>query len=250
VAFEWAYTQAFHQRFKNKFDPRVEQTYNNLLYILSHTKSDTVAAQWIGVHRSTIARWKKWGFTIEQIDHHALDIERAAFDVSDRLQAEYDRLYALTGSEPIVETRPVGFWRPGPGPTAPAQYHVFTQDMLIERLWKIMQNARSLWWTKRYPVFTSFYFTIKFGSKYQGMFWNGDKITKRPTSKDDSGVYIEGGQTYNTKLDRLCADLHMPIQDLYECLTDSFYQPDTQIIRVVFGEMRTGYEARFPTIKL
>lgn len=243
MAFTWSsYSREFHQRFKNSADPRVESSYNHLLYILSHAKSDQAAANWLGVSRSTVGRWKRQGFGPEQIQAHHKDISKVARQVDRRIQRELKK----AGPGAVVETRPINFRRPGPSSGAPGALHVFTHGASLEQIWKIMVKAQAQWHTRKIPIYTAFYFTIKFGSRYQGQFWNGDQITKRPTSRDDSGAYIQGGQTYNTKLARYCADLH-PADDphyrgnnltLYECLTDAFYKPDSTIERVVFLETR------------
>ncbi|MHB8071875.1 MAG: hypothetical protein ACYDHF_08025 [Candidatus Cryosericum sp.] len=241
MAFEWAYTKAFHQRFKSADDDRVQHAYDSLLYILQHARSDSVAADWLGVSRRTVGRWRDEGLGPNQIRDHYRTIVNTSRKVETRLKKEMVK----AGPNAVVEVRPVKFPRPGPTPKAPGAVHYYVDGASLEQIWRLMVWAQAQVYRDGSPRFDAFYFTMWFGSKYQGKFWDGDQITPRPP-KGASGAYIHGGQTYNTRLARDCAYLHFLDSPqnggnnltLYECLTNQFFTPDTKIIRVVFLERK------------
>ncbi len=238
MAFEWQRAQAFHARFKNKTDARVQTAYETLLDIMSHASSDRVVAKWLGVSRRTVGRWRDTGFSSTILDERYDDILAVQRYVQQRL----DEALREVGPGAIVETRQVRFYRPTiPESKQPGSVHVLVSGAPIEKIFSIMEHYQALRYSPRKPVYQSFYFTMKFGSKFQGKWWNGEEIKDKPSSKDESGVWIEGGQQYNTKLTPLHEGDAPPKGDnlnLYGHLTDNFYTLDTKIIRVVFQEFK------------
>lgn len=239
MSMPWEYTRAFHQRFKSVDDPRVEQAYDSLLYILSHVKSDQVAAAWLGVSRRTIGRWKNEGFGPDQIRAHYRDLSRVSGNIERRIQRELKK----AGPGAVVETRAVIFQRPGSQPGEPGATHVYVAGQTLEQMWKHFLKYQSYFYDAniRDPVYSAFYLTIEFGSQYQGQFWDGEDTHKIKRPKG-SGAFIDGGKTYNTALAPSCADLHPydePVRGgnnlvLRECFLEHFYKPNTTIKRIVF----------------
>ena len=260
MATGWQYTRAFHRRLKNDDDPRVEQAYADLQFLLRHAKSDALVSRWLGVSPSTIARWKSHGFGPIQLDAHYPNIEATREWVEGRLEKELRK----AGPDAELQIRPTVLRRPGPTESGfPGALHVFIEGGTLAQMWHYMKWAQSQHYPNGEPVYEAFYLTIRFGSQYKGKFWDGDEVVEKPKGKNASGVWLQKNTTANTRLARECADLH-PFDEpwiyfypqnykgkwhskpkrggnnltLYECLTNHFYQQNATIERIVFIERK------------
>lgn len=219
MSFDWRASQAAAHRFRNPSDKRVEADYSRLLSILEHSPTDKAAAELLGVHPSTLRRWKNKGLGSKTLDKYHSHIVQTAAKVRRRIQRKIQRDPNLREKvRPVITSRYAG-----------ELIHVYMPGADFGDYWSIIKRFQS----SVYPFYSAFYFTIRFDADFAG-WWDGQE-----TTQINMGISyrIEPGGTMNTKLASTAADLHGDDDEILNTLSKYFYMQGGHIEKIVFLRM-------------
>jgi hypothetical protein len=150
---------------KKRYAPKTSKhfastkAYENLSYILHNTDSVKEAAQKIGVSRSTIYRWVKYG--VSQKAQSDPVISKKINRTAGAYRSYRSRYF---GEKPLKESRPFYYYRTHGGVRTKywnvvgASYEQMLEIVMLECM-------RS--------IYSGFYFQLKFDTPFSG-FWDGD----------------------------------------------------------------------------